>query len=305
MKKILLSVVTILSVVFNMSADRIVTNLGEEIECKVEKISETELVYTSSPSTVLRALPLSSILYVQYDNGEKELFKKDVDKEQGLSLAELEADFFPIKYPVNIPTDYSGLPGSERAYRLFDYYDENGVRGIVIEITPDGHHGKVLALNEITLNELKVKDLAPNMSIGCKSLFDGEGNTIKFLSVLSELSKRYNKRQKVVEEITKEGKGWYIPSYGELYRLFSILITPDSKEQLKRLNEILKKYNGKKISRYNDYVSSTERKVRNAPVHFFGELTFEGTTLGKTDDISERLFDNRGKRGKFRLFHKF
>lgn len=174
-----------------------------------------------------------------------------------------------------------------------------------MEVTDDGRHGKVIALKDIKSGYDKVKNLPESISIGCTSYYDGAANTAIFINKLRELRTRYGGRQKLAEEIYNAGNGWYIPSYGELFKLYSDLFNSASDENFKMFNKLLSSYNADKINKYYPYISSTEAKVRNAPVYYFGEVMFEKSTLGMTDSM-EGMYDNRGKReGRIRLFHKF
>lgn len=76
-----------------IAADCIVTKKGEEIECKVEKISDEDLAYHTIGSSVMRTMKLSSILYVRYDNGEKEFFS-DRSSDETASVATSEKTSF-------------------------------------------------------------------------------------------------------------------------------------------------------------------------------------------------------------------
>lgn len=305
MKKIL--ILTLYAFVsFNLIADYIVTHKGDEINCIVEQINNSELIYRSTSSEVLKNIPLSEILFVRYDNGEKEFFRDGINLKH--SETSSEKNFFPIELPLTIPTDYSGLPESSREYHLFDYYNEGGIQGIVIEIEEGGHHGKIVALKDIKLGTLgKVKDLPASLAVGSNSYYDGEYNTSVFFNKLNDITNHLGKPQPLIAEIYKLGEGWYIPAYGELYKLFSDLITPASKVKFKQLNDILKSHKGDKIDPYNNYLSSTESKIPNEPIYFFGFILFDKDTCYITESMPPLTFklDNRGKMGKIRLFHKF
>lgn len=308
MLRIAIAILCALSVA-GARADLIVTREGGEIECKVEKISSTDLSYRIGEQRVVRIMPVSDILFVKYDNGEKEFFNRGEQSSltQPASTS-YEDSFFPIQLPLTIPTDYSRCPGASRRYDLYDYYDENGVRGIVIEVTPDGRHGKVLSLHEIKLGNFpKFKGVGESMSLGNRSYYDGESNTALFIAKLTEIGQRLGCRQKLVDEIAESGEGWYIPAYGEIFKLFSELVTPTSSDGLKRINKILKSHDGKKIDRYANYNSSTEGKYMNQAKYFSGCIKFEKETLGKTDSMTSDWWglDNRGINGRIRLFHKF
>lgn len=295
----------LISCVISAQADVIIMKDGDEKEGTVVKISSDELTYVVQGSEVQRVLPLSKVLLVKYDNGEKEVFNTAKDAYNANQSA-TSKDFFPIEFPIEIPTDYSSLPPASKVYKVGDLYDEHGVRGMVVDVTPDGRHGKIIALytkGSYYSFVSYINSLSNDVPLGCTSFTDGLENTTIIRSRLSAIRDQNGSRQPLLEWLDEAGPGWYLPSYGEMIKLLYTLADQHDKSKLKNFNKLLKSYGGKPINVYIDHTTSTEQKVPKQNRYCFGLVKFDDF-WGYTESMYYNAFGRRDGEG-YRFFHLF
>lgn len=284
-------------------ADTIITKEGDEIEGTVISISQEDLTYTAPASQVKRIISLNKILLVKYANGEKEIFNTSTPDAPRPKAELTDNNFFPIKLPIVIPTDYSGYPPASRRYRIGDFYNENGLMGIVVHVTEDGRHGKIMAMKEIgTASTMLITSLPEEVSIGCTSLINGVENTKLIKARLRKIRKLNGSRQRLLEKLDEYGDGWYIPSYGELLQLAYTVTDEYDKSVLKQFNDKIKEHGAQKLNKYAYYSSSSEKKVPNKNVYAFGFVHLDDNEFrGYTEAMTE------GYRcgNTYRFFHIF
>ena len=119
-------------------------------------------------------------------------------------------------------------------YKVGDYYNKEGLRGIVFWVDPSGRHGKIISMAE----EKMAWDTAGlNRVVGTSDLKDG----------LLNQSKGQGSAVPSFNYCKSQGNGWYMPAKEELLQLFRAKA---------KLNATLKKMNQKFLSAW--YWSSTE-----------------------------------------------
>ena len=104
-----------------------------------------------------------------------------------------------------------------KIYKVGDYYNENGIEGVVFEVSEDGRHGKIVSMTESTeplqwsSDETEQKRL-----IGADSTTDGAANMAKVKAISGWQSK-----YPAFKWCADLGEGWYLPSREEL-RTFTL-----------------------------------------------------------------------------------
>lgn len=230
--------------------DIILTKDAEEIDAKVLTISETEIGYQLKGQTVRRTIGIDKVFMIRYANGEKEVFKSDTPSEA-------------VQSKQNPVRSDDGLPRASRAYKLFDLYDENGVRGIVIEISDGGYHGKIISLDETKCAFMNNGSLV-DMELGLNDKYDGRENMKRVFAYLDKSKLLTIDNFPAIQWCMKQGKGWYLPAHEEMARLFWTYFLKDN--SLDWLNNALETYGGKKIKagEYEPYATSTEAGTSTA-----------------------------------------
>lgn len=290
--------------------DIILTKDAEEIDAKVLTISETEINYQLKGQTVRRTIAIDKIFMIKYANGEKEVFKPDTSlkTEQSEQVSARSND---------------GLPPASRAYKLFDLYNENGVRGVVIEVSDGGYHGKIISLDETKCSFMKggTMEMAKER-FGLSDLNDGRVNQNILLRYLSNSLLLTMEHFPALQWCLAHGKGWYLPAQEELERFYwSMIDNPAGSNKVSilcaRLNGILEFNGGKKISggSLDFYLSSTEDKYSYGSsymgdIMLKGYIPMRGTSFyyGNNQVFAEER--ERGLVGRYekayvRAFHRF
>ncbi|MBR6758513.1 MAG: TIR domain-containing protein [Bacteroidaceae bacterium] len=120
----------------------------------------------------------------------------------------------------------------EKTYQVGDYYDNNGVRGVVFEVSDDGHHGKVVSLEETQLRWCTISQYGEAIMTDALSRNDGMFNT-NYVMIRND-SHEYP----AFVWCRNKGKNWYLPACEEM---MTIYINRD------KLNATLEKH-GKPLS---------------------------------------------------------
>lgn len=303
-------------------ADTITLTDGSTLNGTVKAITTTDLEYTAPNSAVVRSVKLSRVFSVRYDNGEVETFTTAATAPVSTSAAaapQQEEIVLCTGVKPTFTTDYSHLPPASREYRLFDYFNENGVEGIVIEVTDDGRHGKVLGLKEIACQYTTDNIIEP-FSTGGRSLTDGEKNLNTLNQVLASNPTVSIDDFPAHKWVTSLGPGWYIPSFGEMLKIAWLFETKDSdgNNMKKHLNKALKSNAGDTFrwtavlfgtsSEAKDYsgYEQNENCIYPSLTHKNGLYTID---IYRTKDLvkDKKMKNGSSRYGKysFRAFHKF
>lgn len=126
-----------------------------------------------------------------------------------------------------IKVDYKGqslnvtITQSGKTYKVGDYYNENGIEGIVFEVWDGGRHGKIVSLNETRVAwDSRVKyDKDVEWIYGtmtyADSHSDGKANTDK---LMSRSDSHYFLAAKWCRD---KGASWYLPAMDELKAIYN------------------------------------------------------------------------------------
>ena len=112
----------------------------------------------------------------------------------------------------NVVITQSGKP--IKTYKIGDYYNENGKRGIVFQVWDGGRHGKIVSLDETGTSWLSAD--SPDIKTYAASDSDGKANTDKLMS-RSDSNNHY-----AAKWCRDKGVSWYLPAKDELMAIFRI-----------------------------------------------------------------------------------
>ena len=136
--------------------------------------------------------------------------------------------------------------GTTPPYKVGDYYNVNGMQGVVFEVWDDGRHGKIVSLDETQTRwdsrvEWNGYKCIKGTKTGANTYRDGKANTDK---VMSRADSRYFE---AFVWCRNKGADWYLPAINELKTIYN---------NRSAINSTLAKY-GAQIKGYW-YWSSTE-----------------------------------------------
>ena len=142
----------------------------------------------------------------------------------------------------------SNYSSSGRTYKVGDLYNENGLKGVVFEVSADGRSGKIVHL-EKSRNSLNWSNESESKrTIGANNLYDGEKNMAAVKQVPG-----WKDKYPLFAYCDNLGSGWYIPAKAELEAIYKnkALIEP-------RLTD--------KFTDWYWYFSSTESNTKESGV---------------------------------------
>jgi len=107
-------------------------------------------------------------------------------------------------------------------YKVGDYYDKNGKKGVVFEVTDDGLHGKIVSLDQAEKQWAVDKDFGKIFNRQNPSKVSTDGNDVWNGMINTDKIKQIdNWREKypAFAWCCAKGDGWYLPAIHELERL--------------------------------------------------------------------------------------
>jgi len=274
-KQLILTVLCLLCGAAVCMADEIVTRSADVIVCKVATVGESTITYRKSGEKFDREIPVSEVFKIKYDNGQEENYANRVTPgaapgntapgqtlTRGHEYAHVETE-----------PDWNSMPPASREYQIGDWYNENGIEGIVVWTTPDGRHGRIL--HKKKWNNPKFKAPKPfftgpvNVVLGMNDMTNGYANKLKW-RVFMQNNPQYSPDMfPMLQIIESLGGDWYMPAIKEL-EYFETLSerkvnytgsNPEFRGKSvkwgKIFDSVSKKHGGQK---HNDYhrISSTE-----------------------------------------------
>ena len=146
-------------------------------------------------------------------------------------------------------------------YKVGDYYNENGKRGVVFYIEASGKHGKIVSLTE-SGNALQwsSNEIEQTKLIGANSETDGAYN----MSVVKKIS-NWQSKYPAFKWCADLGEGWYLPAIKEL-EIFTYY-----NDIRNAVNRTLADKDGNEIPDIGTacwYWSSTEKNYLHGSTHF-------------------------------------
>lgn len=273
-KTILLLLAAFCGVLTVAAQDLIIKADASKVEAKVTEITPESVRYKrfSNPDGPTYVLPVSEISYIQYANGEKEYFR---------AAASIPATPLTPALPAEEPATVSAAPAAAEApaaspvggvkyvvkeYEIGEFYNQNGIKGVVCMLSDDRQHGLVISLDEIYLHwsEFRKPDLRV---IGTDNRSDGSVNMEKVAAYIAENNLSWDDFP-AFKWCREKGEGWYLPSIDELLNIghnYSGGTRVQSSRQARnRFNNALKNNGGKRMDRLVYYFSSTEKDEKEA-----------------------------------------
>lgn len=247
MYRILLLTYLLLKSACLFSQDLIITNDTEEIEAKILNITPTTIYYQKKGQTIRRTINAEKVFMIKYANGETEAFSAKRSSSPS------------ARQKTSTGLDTGNLPRASRSYRLLDLYDENGVKGIVIEIEDEGYHGKILSMDEKKLAFMKGVGLYAKTKFGLSDPYNGTNNQSVLQQFINKSVMATLRNFPAVDWCINHGKGWYLPAREELEQLYWT-ISEGKTYSHDQLNDALETHEGDKMSFgfTSCYASSTE-----------------------------------------------
>ena len=141
-RTILLSLAALCCALTAAAQDLIVKTDAAKIEAKVIEITPEAVRYKrfSNPDGPTYVLPVAQIHYIQYANGEKEYYTKTIPATP-LTPATPATPAVP-EAPAVQPV--SGGRYVLKQYEIGELYDQNGIRGVICQLSDDRQHGLVV-----------------------------------------------------------------------------------------------------------------------------------------------------------------
>ncbi len=114
-----------------------------------------------------------------------------------------------------------------RRYKVGDYYDFNGKRGVVFEVSRDGRHGKIVSMNQseqplcwtVDSKEQRRKREAIDIVDGAKNM--------AVIAAIEDWQSKYP----AFKWCAEQGEGWYLPAIDELK---SLILNEKARESINR-----------------------------------------------------------------------
>lgn len=265
-KTILLLVAALCGVLTAAAQDLIVKTDATKVEAKVTEITPDAVRYKrfSNPDGPTYVLPVADIDYIQYANGEKERFRAAetvpaVPLTPATPVAAAPAAQAPVQQAA--PVQYVA-----KEYQIGEFYDQNGVKGVVCMLTEDRRHGLIISLDEIYLpwSEFRKPDLRV---AGADDRIDGMGNMEKVAAYIAENNLSWDDFP-AFKWCRDKGEGWYLPAIDELltigHNYNGGTRVQNNRQARNKFNDALKDAGGKRMDRLVYYFSSTEMDEKSA-----------------------------------------
>lgn len=191
-------------------------------------------------------MPLTDIFMIKYANGEKEVFNTNER--------------------ITSNTRTTDKPRASRSYQLLDLYDENGVRGIVVDVYDDGYHGTIMSLGQRRLPFMKYFESFASTAMGLYNSDNGMENQKELLAYLSQSELLSIEDFPAMNWCISLGEGWYLPARNEMDKIFAH-IAWDKGIDLNTLNQMITSYKGTKLGTEYSYITSTESRNQGSRVN--------------------------------------
>ena len=270
-----------------VAQDLIVRTDSTRIEARVTEVSPETVRYKrfSNPNGPTYVLPVAGIDYIRYANGETDRFRQPAAPAPapdapvaGAPAAPAPAPDAPVAAPApasatasapaaSAPAAPAALPVQYelKRYAVGDYYDFNGVKGVVCKVTEDGLHGMVVSLDEVMIpwSVFRKPDLR---TVGAVDRTDGRVNMEIVARYIAENGLSWDDFP-AFKWCREQGEGWYLPAIDEVLAFGNNFNGGTrmhyDRQARNRFNDALKEHGGKRMDRLVYYFSSTEQDEKS------------------------------------------
>lgn len=267
-----------------VAQDLIVRTDSTRIEARVTEVSPETVRYKrfSNPDGPTYVLPVAGIDYIRYANGETDRFRQPAAPAPapavaapvpGTPAAPAAAPDAPVAAPAPAPapTPAPAAPAALpvqyelKRYAVGDYYDFNGVKGVVCKVTEDGLHGMVVSLDEVMIpwSVFRKPDLR---TVGAVDRTDGRVNMQTVARYIAENGLSWDDFP-AFKWCREQGEGWYLPAIDEVLAIGNNFNGGTrmhyDRQARNRFNDALKEHGGKRMDRLVYYFSSTEQDEKS------------------------------------------
>lgn len=256
-----------------VAQDLIVRTDSTRIEARVTEVSPETVRYKrfSNPDGPTYVLPVAGIDYIRYANGETDRFRQPAapapapdasvaTPAPALAPAPASATASDPAAPAALPVQYE-----LKRYAVGDYYDFNGVKGVVCKVTEDGLHGMVVSLDEVMIpwSVFRKPDLR---TVGAVDRTDGRVNMQTVARYIAENGLSWDDFP-AFKWCREQGEGWYLPAIDEVLAIGNNFNGGTrmhyDRQARNRFNDALKEHGGKRMDRLVYYFSSTEQDEKS------------------------------------------
>ena len=269
-RTILLSLAALCCALTAAAQDLIVKTDAAKIEAKVIEITPEAVRYKrfSNPDGPTYVLPVAQIHYIQYANGEKEYYTKTIPATP-LTPATPTVPATPATPAVPEAPAVQPVSGGRyvlKQYEIGELYDQNGIRGVICQLSDDRQHGLVVSLDEIYLHWSEFRK--PDMRLaGEDNRTDGVENMEKVAQYIAANNLSWDDFP-AFKWCRDKGEGWYLPAIDELltigHNYNGGTRVQNNRQARNKFNDALKDAGGKRMDRLVYYFSSTEMDEKNA-----------------------------------------
>ncbi len=250
-----------------VAQDLIVRTDSTRIEARVTEVSPETVRYKrfSNPDGPTYVLPVAGIDYIRYANGETDRFRQPAAPAPApdasvATPAPASATSSDPAAPAALPVQYE-----LKRYAVGDYYDFNGVKGVVCKVTEDGLHGMVVSLDEVMIpwSVFRKPDLR---TVGAVDRTDGRVNMQTVARYIAENGLSWDDFP-AFKWCREQGEGWYLPAIDEVLAIGNNFNGGTrmhyDRQARNRFNDALKEHGGKRMDRLVYYFSSTEQDEKS------------------------------------------
>ena len=278
MKKIIFILAALLGTAATAAAqDTIFKTDAQTIKARILEISPSEVRYKrfSNPDGPTYVLPVAQISHIVYQNGERDDFNPTPNPAPNPAPAPEPApapqpEVCPEVNPAPQTAPQTAMQtASQTASQttptqpvLGRLYDDNGVKGIVIELDESGRHGLMLSLEESAnprfLPWTTIRSPYPDTGAADKN--DGRKNMAAVAGYIEANGLSWDDFP-AFKWCRDLGEGWYLPSIDELVKLGYLFNGSQRMKYDRRarqqFNNTLKECGGAKLDPMANYYSST------------------------------------------------
>ena len=268
MKKSILLLLAAFVVSTVAAQDLIVKTDSTRIEAIVAEISTESVRYKrfARPEGPTYVLPVAQICYIRYSDGFVEDYNRTkatpqpVAAQQPVPVAEPKPALQPAPAPAPQPAVQPAPSNHVVRFEVGQYYDYNGLKGIVFATNEDGTHGLIISLDEVMIewSTFRKEELC---KVGAKDQYDGAKNMEAVADYIAKHNLSWD-HFPAFKWCKEKGEGWYLPAIDEVLQLGNNFNggnrQHNNRQARMRFNDTLKLQGGERIDGKCFYYSSTE-----------------------------------------------